>query len=359
MILLNLVIYLVFLIRCTDSKPNFYLIETKESYKTKAGQKTVENSEEKSRDTSVEKAVAYSTSRDNYENNSAESETSTEEIRLDCKCGKEHLNVDRIIGGKDAEMNEFPWMAEFMYKGQNATGHDWYSHICGAVLISSKWLLTAAHCYHNLDNLVDYPREKLRVRIGNHNQFKTNDTGIEIIREIDKNILHPDYIKTDKDNDIALVKLKTEVDLMLYTPVCLPDLSQEFEGIAYVIGWGYTKPSSSVSDILQKVKMKIRPSGKCQRQYTKAKITEGMFCAGRSNGKKDSCRGDSGGPLTKRMIEYQGRHFLAGITSWGMPPCATPGYYGVYTKVSHYMDWIYKTIYDETYPESVKFCNTE
>ena len=44
-------------------------------------------------------------------------------------------------------------------------------------------------------------------------------TIFRIIREIDKNILHHDYIKTDKDNDIALVKLKTEVTFLYYVVI--------------------------------------------------------------------------------------------------------------------------------------------
>jgi len=39
-----------------------------------------------------------------------------------------------------------------------------------------------------------------------------------------------------------------------------------------------------------------------------------MFCAGDLEGKKDACKGDSGGPA---VAEIQGRATLLGITSWG------------------------------------------
>ena len=58
-----------------------------------------------------------------------------------------------------------------------------------------------------------------------------------------------------------------------------------------------------------------------------------MICAGKAG--KDSCQGDSGGP----MVDSEGKQ--VGIVSWGYG-CADEGYPGVYTRVSHYYDWIVK-----------------
>ena len=43
------------------------------------------------------------------------------------------------------------------------------------------------------------------------------------------------------------------------------------------------------------------------------RISEDMVCAGGRG--IDSCQGDSGGPLT---VKVGGRHFLAGVVSWGL-----------------------------------------
>lgn len=45
-------------------------------------------------------------------------------------------------------------------------------------------------------------------------------------------------------------------------------------------------------------------------------IPDMFICAGISKGGRDSCEGDSGGPLT--MVDHDGRSYLVGIISWGI-----------------------------------------
>ena len=64
-----------------------------------------------------------------------------------------------------------------------------------------------------------------------------------------------------------------------------------------------------------------------------------MLCAGyEETGGKDSCQGDSGGPLVDKETKEQ-----IGVVSFGQG-CAEPGYPGVYTQVSYFIDWINETI---------------
>lgn len=69
-------------------------------------------------------------------------------------------------------------------------------------------------------------------------------------------------------------------------------------------------------------------------------LTNNMFCAGFPEGGRDSCQGDSGGPFT---LSDNGKFWVAGIVSWGVD-CGKPGTYGVYTKVTRYLEWINKTM---------------
>jgi hypothetical protein len=64
---------------------------------------------------------------------------------------------------------------------------------------------------------------------------------------------------------------------------------------------------------------------------------------GVQGGGKDSCHGDSGGPIVKRIGN---KHLQVGIVSWGNG-CAEADYAGVYTRVSGVYDWITSVVCDE------------
>ena len=55
-------------------------------------------------------------------------------------------------------------------------------------------------------------------------------------------------------------------------------------------------------------------------------------------GGKNTCEGDSGGPMA--FLE-NGRYVLEGIVSWGnKDDCAAAGSYGGFVRVRNYCDWI-------------------
>lgn len=97
---------------------------------------------------------------------------------------------------------------------------------------------------------------------------------------------------------------------------------------------------------LQKVILPVVPNQKCKDAFAKAKtiIDDRIICAGYNDGKKDSCQGDSGGPLMvanltgNLILRYQ-----IGVVSYGYR-CAEPGFPGVYTRVTQFIDWILKNI---------------
>lgn len=60
---------------------------------------------------------------------------------------------------------------------------------------------------------------------------------------------------------------------------------------------------------------------------------------------RDSCGGDSGGPLLLKGSSIDDDQ-LVGIVSWGIS-CANDDYPGVYSRISYYYDWIQSTICNE------------
>ena len=122
-------------------------------------------------------------------------------------------------------------------------------------------------------------------------------------------------------------------------PICLPDPGQDYDNVsALVTGWGRTSSSGPQSNILQEATLRTMTNRQCRSSsHRHDRITENMICAGAAD--RDSCRGDSGGPLA---VEGQdGSYSQIGIVSWGKG-CARQGYPGVYTRLTALLPWLKK-----------------
>ncbi|XP_063698021.1 CLIP domain-containing serine protease B4-like [Culicoides brevitarsis] len=253
---------------------------------------------------------------------------------------------DKIFGGMETGIDEFPWLALLEYKRKDGTKF----FGCGGVLINSKYVLTAAHCIRS-----DYTLNL--VRLGEWDTSTTHDCDYDgcadpvqdiSIRQI---IIHPEYNKNGSNHhDIALLRLTRPAKLSYFVkPICLP-ISNELRGKTrdestnfVVAGWGRTETNFKSNKKL-KVDLKGFNQRECAQKYRQrygSEINDSQLCAGGEEG-KDSCTGDSGGPLVASHNDGRGRNFyyLAGLVSYGPSKCGTKGVPGVYTRVSKYIEWI-------------------
>ncbi|XP_055697815.1 CLIP domain-containing serine protease B10-like [Phlebotomus papatasi] len=252
-------------------------------------------------------------------------------------------HTTRIVGGSVTELNEFPWMALLDYEHENGT---WISK-SGGFLINARYVITAAHCVvnNNIGKIVN-------VRIGEHDTRTDpdciNDGSQEICNNpvlnygIEEIIPHKDYIPDNPlnlQNDIALIRLTSNVrNSEFVAPICLPP--PDFPGTPLgnnvtVAGWGKTE-NEIRSPVKKKVDVPIVSYERCIVGYAGLTISNDLqICAG-GEIQKDSCYGDSGGPL---MTQHNGVWIAEGIVSFGPQGCGSI-FPAVYTRVAPFVPWI-------------------
>uniref|UniRef100_A0A8V0ZTX9 Peptidase S1 domain-containing protein n=1 Tax=Gallus gallus TaxID=9031 RepID=A0A8V0ZTX9_CHICK len=196
-------------------------------------------------------------------------------------------------------------------------------HFCGGSLISSQWVLSAAHCY----------KSSIQVKLGEYNLAAQD--GSEQTISSSKVIRHSGYNANTLNNDIMLIKLSKAATLNSYVnTVPLPTSCVTAGTTCLISGWGNTLSSGCEYRIVSRnyLCMKKSPSRISVGSGNHGLLPMLITFAEHSL----SVQGDSGGPVV-----CNGQ--LQGIVSWGFG-CAQKGYPGVYTKVCNYVSWIKTTM---------------
>ncbi|VVC94709.1 unnamed protein product [Leptidea sinapis] len=192
---------------------------------------------------------------------------------------------NKIVGGRYISIEEVPFQA-FIKTEKN---------VCGGVIFSKIFILTAAHCV-----------DKVQVRVG----FSQRDDSQEKYPYINgTSIVHEKYNNTDMkhpnfDYDIALIKLLKELTVD-GDRIAIAKLVGSGEQLAdgtkcTVSGWGAIKERFPASPYLKAAYVKKVNYNKCRKVFKKH-LTPRMVCAGSFSSEPylftNVCRGDSGGPL--------------------------------------------------------------
>uniref|UniRef100_A0A8C5ISJ4 Corin, serine peptidase n=1 Tax=Junco hyemalis TaxID=40217 RepID=A0A8C5ISJ4_JUNHY len=239
----------------------------------------------------------------------------------------------RILGGRTSRPGRWPWQCSLQSEPSG--------HVCGCVLIATRWVLTVAHCFEGRESAAVW-----KVVFGISNlDHPSSFMQTRLVRTI---ILHPRYNRAVVDYDISIVELDEDIKETSYVrPVCLPSKNQlvQPDTYCYITGWGHM--GNKMPFKLQEGEVRIISLEQCQSYFDMKIITSRMLCAGYESGTVDSCMGDSGGPL---VCEHPaGRWTLFGLTSWGSVCFSKVLGPGVYSNVSHFIEWIERQIYIHTF----------
>ncbi|XP_010884347.3 transmembrane protease serine 3 [Esox lucius] len=252
-------------------------------------------------------------------------------IALKCiECGTRRMFSSRIVGGDVSKPGQFPWQASLHYRNQ---------HLCGGSVITTSWIVTAAHCVYKISTdptfwvvyvgLIDLPVNGV------------------LSRSVEKIIYHAHYQPPALSFDIALMRLKDPLTFNGWVePICLPSYEEVFEEgkVCWISGWGARVEGGETSVSMHSVQVPVLSNRECNGpEVYNDLISPWMVCAGYLDGGKDSCQGDSGGPLA---CEVSSVWKLAGVTSWGYG-CAERNKPGVYTLIPYALTWIHQQMEKE------------
>ena len=259
----------------------------------------------------------------------------------------QRIEAGPIVGGTGASIKDWPGFVAF--RARSSDGE--FLYFCGGTAIAPLVVLTAAHCaddWHE-DESGNWISTKgdIQAVVGTDSIRSVSSSQV---RQIASVVLHEKWSGIlERGDDIALVKLRAPVNSVSRLST-LPE--SDSAALAYAAGFGlisatratgstqsWRSPEGLVragSEILREVSLPIVTAQACSSAYP-ALNTSRALCAGYEAGAKDSCWGDSGGPLN--VLDSLGCPYQVGIVSFGRG-CAAKQAYGVYTRVSAYASWI-------------------
>ena len=232
-----------------------------------------------------------------------------------------------VIGGEPAAPGAWPFAAALI---DASIGDTLAGQICGAVVVSPREVVTAAHCVVTEGSV--HPRKRSldivagRLRLRGAASFRIHVLSVRV---------HPAFDPETLANDLAILELARPVTGIAQ----LDDGSADVTGdTATALGWGSTtaSPQGDFPDAMRQTAIEIEPDASCTAAYGDGYDAATMLCAGIPQGGHDTCQGDSGGPL---VVAGATGAVVVGFTSFG-GACGEAGAPGAYVRARIAAGWL-------------------
>lgn len=182
-------------------------------------------------------------------------------------------NPDRIVGGEEVKIEDFPYQAQLLRRGEFS---------CGGSIISQDFVLTAAHCTNGsvASDFAVIAGSSLR--------------GLGRTTKVSRIFQHPSFNR-QADFDISVLVLLTP--LTFGVGVNAIELPQVHDPVAnsscFVTGWGRTSQIGQMSMHLRGVAVRVVSRIICRENYRVINdVTLRMVCAAYRG--RDACQGSFG-----------------------------------------------------------------
>ncbi|XP_066503142.1 granzyme B(G,H)-like [Hoplias malabaricus] len=165
-----------------------------------------------------------------------------------------------IVNGTVAKPHSRPYMVSVQGNGE---------HVCGGFLVSDLFVMTAAHCWKELD------KAEVTAVIGAHD-LKSNDFERIAVKE---HHIHPEFHYPAPSNDIMLLKLgKSTENKKNAAKISISKQSKDIDGSCSVAGWGRIKTKGNASNVLLETNVIVYENCETYWNYTN------LLCAGGKKG---------------------------------------------------------------------------
>ncbi|KAJ2795220.1 hypothetical protein H4R21_005197 [Coemansia helicoidea] len=242
-----------------------------------------------------------------------------------------------IVGGSPAGEHKYPFAVYLSVE----TEPRWHA-VCGGTLVSSRHIVTAAHCVHGAGRA-----QMVKVGLG------SASVGEQTRREAQAITVHPQFDARSLANDIAVVEIDAVAPgaAVQRAPVYFGPV--DAGSVVTAMGWGLTSnaPGARTVARMNAVELEVADPRQCRAVDDRFASSNGpLLCTATRPGARDQCSGDSGAPVVIAL----GRPAAAGsdlrlvaLTSFGdnirhdsRPPCADPAGFGFSTHVAHYQRFL-------------------